>query len=45
MTPVRYRPSLEHVRADEAETQAILVEILRGFATQTKRDYGHGVRG
>ncbi len=44
MTPVQYDPSLEQIGADEAKAQATLIDILRGIATKTKRDYGHGVR-
>lgn len=44
MTPVPYRPQVETIEPDEAETQAALIEAFRSIIETTHRDYGHGFR-
>lgn len=41
---VPYRPDVETVEADEAETQAELIKAFRSIIETTHRDYGHGFR-
>jgi len=43
--PVRYDPSLEQPRPDEAETIAELTESLRRISETTFKDTGHALRG
>lgn len=44
MPPIRYRPDVETIEADEAETQAELIKAFRSIIETTHRDYGHGFR-
>lgn len=43
--PLAYSPDLETVEADEAETQAKLIEAFRSIIDTTNADYGHAYRG
>jgi len=42
--PIRYDPSVEIVKPDEAETIGQLNESFRHILDTTSKDYGHGVR-
>lgn len=45
ISPVRYRPDLEQIEADEAETLAGLNDSLRKISETTYADSGHAMRG
>jgi len=45
ITPIRYRPELEQIEADEAETLAGLTDSLRKISETTYADSGHAMRG
>ena len=42
--PVRFDPSMEHIAANEAETQAALIETLRSISETTFAHTGHATR-
>lgn len=44
-TPVRFDPSVEQRRSDEAEVTRGLEDTFRTILDTTSRDYGHAVRG
>lgn len=44
-TPIRFDPSMEHVAANEAETEAGLIDALRSISEKTFADSGHATRG
>jgi hypothetical protein len=44
MEPVPYRPDVETIEPDEADTQAELIKVFRSIIETTHRDYGHGFR-
>lgn len=45
MTPIVYRPELEHAEPNEAETAEKLVEVVHEIQDTTSKAYAHAVRG
>ncbi len=43
-SPLRYDPSVEHPKKDEAETEAALTETMLSISKTTFKDGGHGLR-